>query len=51
MIEKPLFWDWATFSEDAILTGIKPDAPQEAKQSYEEHLKELKQAEEDLIKF
>ena len=50
-IEKPLFWDWATFSGYGILTGIKKDAPKEAVKSYEDYFEQMKLAEEQGIKL
>lgn len=50
-IEKPLFWDYVVFNDDAELVGIKKDAPQEAVESYEEYLKLKKKAEDELVKL
>lgn len=50
-IEKPLFWDYAVFNDDAELVGIKKDAPQEAVESYEEYLKLKKKAEKEGFKI
>ncbi len=49
--EKPLFWDYAIFNDDAELIGIEEDAPQEAVESYEEYLKMKKKAEEEGLKL
>jgi hypothetical protein len=39
------------FNDDAELVGIEPDAPQKAKESYEQHVKMLQKAEEDMCKL
>jgi hypothetical protein len=51
MIEKPYFWDWAVFNDDAELVGIQPDAPQKAQDSYKQFLKDKEQAEKDFVKW
>lgn len=35
MILEPIWYKYAVFDEDGFVSGIRPDAPQEAKDAYD----------------
>ena len=37
-----MIWDnWTLYDEDGFVSGIRPDAPEEVKKAYKEHLAEI----------
>lgn len=48
--ERPIWWDWATFSEDGFLDGIAEDTPDDMKKAYQADMKEREQQTNQGIK-
>ena len=50
-MNKPLFWDYAIFSDEGFLSGISEDAPEDVKKSYEDYLREQEELKRKGIKI
>lgn len=40
MIIEPIWWKYAIYNEDGFVSGVRDDAPQEAKDAYKEYIEE-----------
>lgn len=49
IVEKSIFWDYSVFDEDGFLSGIKKNAPDDAKKAYEDFMKEQTQFKEKNV--
>ena len=51
MVDYRKFWDYVIISEDGELLGLKDPSPEEAIKEYELYLKEIEEAQKNLIKL
>lgn len=45
------WFEYATFDEDGVVNGISPNAPDKIKKSYDDYLKEQKEANREGIRL
>ena len=46
---KPIWYDYAIFDDECEITGIREDAPPEAKKAYDEYVKYIQECEKEGI--